>query len=92
MTRRYVQVILLLCAVAWIVFNFLAAPGIVESAYDGRSYDILNRMISGRSVYPVQFYVRKWTIASWIVLVIAMAVLMPLVSFTPRQLSKAWTR
>ena len=86
MTRRHAQVVLLVCAVAWILFSILVAPGIVQSAYDGRSYEILNRLISGRSEHPVEFYLRRWNIASWTALIVAMAVLLPIVSFTPRQL------
>jgi hypothetical protein len=92
MTRRRVQLILLVCAVAWILFSTLVAPRIVQSAYDGRSYEILNRMISGRSAHPVEFYLKRWSIVSWTVLAVAMTALLPLVLFTPRQLSKAWRR
>src|SRR5919106_130610 len=92
MTRRHAQLILLVCAVAWILFSTLIAPGIVQSAYDGRSYEILNRIISGRSTHSVEFYLRKWSITSWTMLAVAMAALLPLVLFTPGQLSKAWRR
>ena len=56
--------------VAWILFSIVVAPGIVQSAYDGRSYEILNRLISGRSEHPVEFYLRKWNIASWTALIV----------------------
>jgi hypothetical protein len=92
MTRRRVQLILLICAVAWVLFSTLVAPGIVQSAYDGRSHEILNRMISGRSAHPVEFYLKRWSIVSWTALAVAMAVLLPLFLFTPRQLSKIWKR
>ncbi len=92
MTRRRIQVILLVCAVAWILFSTLVAPGIVQSAYDGRSHEFLNRMISGRSAHPVEFYLKKWSIVSWAALVVAMAALLPVVLFTPGQLFKAWRR
>jgi predicted DCC family thiol-disulfide oxidoreductase YuxK len=92
MTRRRAQVILLVCAVAWILFGSLVVPGIVESAYEGKSHEILNRMIGGRSAHPVEFYLRRWRIASWTALAVAMATLLPLVSFTPGQLLKAWRK
>jgi hypothetical protein len=92
MTRRRVQVILLICAVAWILFSTLVAPRIVQSVYDGRSYEILNRMIRGRSAHPVEFYFKRWNSVSWTVLAVAIAALLPLALFTPRQLSKAWKR
>ena len=92
MTRRHVQIILLVCAVAWILFSTLVAPGIVQSAYEGKSYEILNQMISGRSAHPVEFYLRKWSVVSWAALVVTMAALLPVVSFTPHQLFKAWRR
>ena len=92
MTRRQAQIILLFCGVAWILFSILIAPGIIQSAYDGRSYEIVNRMISGRSEYPVEFYLRKWNIASWMVLIVTIGVLLPVVWFTPHQLFKAWRK
>ena len=90
MTRRHAKFILLGCAVAWILFSTFIVPGIIQSAYDGTSYHILNRMISARAEHPVEFYLRKWSITSWMALLVTMAVLLPVVSFTPRQLVKAW--
>ena len=92
MTRRRAQVILLVCAVAWILFSTLVAPGIVRSAYDGRSHEFLNRIISGQGRHPVEFYLRKWTHISWTAFIGAMAVLIPVIFFTPSQLSIAWIR
>src|SRR5918996_5589214 len=92
MTRRHAQLILLVCAVAWILFSTLIAPGIVQSAYEGRSHEILNRLISGQAAHPVEFYLRKWSNVSWTALIGAMAVLVPVVFFMPSQLSKAWKR
>jgi hypothetical protein len=49
-------------------------------------------MISGRSEHPVEFYFLRWNIASWTALAVAVAVLLPVVLLTPRQLSKLWKR
>jgi hypothetical protein len=92
MTRRRTQVILLVCAIAWILFSTLVAPGIVQSAYDGRSHEILNRMITGRSAHPVEFYLKRWNIVSWTALAVAIVALLPWALFTPSQLLKAWKR
>ena len=92
MTRRQAQIVLLLCGVTWILFSILIAPGIIRSAYAGRSYEIVNRLISGRSEYPVEFYLRKWNIASWMVLIVTIGGLLPVVWFTPRQLFTAWRK
>lgn len=92
MTRRHVQLILLVCAVAWILFSTVVAPGIVQRAYDGTSFEILNRMVSGRSAHPVEFYLKRWSTVSWTALAVAMTLLLPLVSFTPGQLFNAWRR
>jgi hypothetical protein len=92
MTRHRVLIVLLACAIAWMLFSTLVAPEIVRSAYDGRSYEILNRLISGRSEHTVDFYLRKWIIASWLVLVVTIGVLLPVVSFTPKQLFKTWRK
>jgi len=92
MTRRQAQIALLLCGVAWILLSTLIAPGIIQSAYDGRSYEILNRLISGRAEHSVDFYLRKWVIASWMALIVTIVVLLPVLLFTPKQLFKAWRR
>jgi len=89
MTRRQAQIALLLCGVAWILLSTLIAPGIIQSAYDGRSYEILNRLISGRAEHSVDFYLRKWVIASWMALIVTIVVLLPVLLFTPKQLFKA---
>jgi hypothetical protein len=86
------QVVLLACAVAWVLFSTLVAPGMIQSAYEGRGHELLNRMMNGRSAHPVEFYFTKWKIVSWMTLAVGMAVLLPLVSFTPGQLAKAWRR
>jgi len=49
-------------------------------------------MISGRTAHPVEFYLKRWSIVSWTALAVAMAALLPLVLFTPSQLSKIWRR
>jgi len=90
MTRRLALIGLLLCGVAWILFSTLIAPRIIESAYNGTSYEILDRAISGRSQHPFEFYLRKWNIVSWTLLIGAMGVLLPVVWFTPVRLLKAW--
>jgi hypothetical protein len=92
MTRRQAQLILLAGAATWILFSTVVAPGIVQSAYEGKSFEILNRIVSGRSAHPVEFYLRRWSIVSWTAFAFGMAVLVPLVSFTPSQLLKAWRR
>jgi hypothetical protein len=92
MTRRRAQSILLVCSVSWILFSTLVAPGIVRSAYEAKSHEIFNRAFSGRSARSVDFYLRKWSIASWTVLAVAMAALLPVVSSRPGQLSKSWRR
>jgi hypothetical protein len=92
MKRRHAQIILMACAVVWMLFSTLVAPGIVQSAYEGRSHELLNRVMDGRSAHPVEFYLKRWSIASWTVLALAMAALLPVVSFTPGQLSRAWRR
>lgn len=91
MTRRHALIGLLLCAVAWILFSTLIAPGIVQHAYHGRSYDIFNRLISGRSQHPVEFYLRRWSMVSWMTLGVTISILLPVLLFRPRQLLKAWT-
>jgi Vitamin K-dependent gamma-carboxylase len=92
MTRRQVLIGLLLCGVAWILFSTVFAPGILQGAYEGRSYGILNRVISGGAEHPFEFYLKRWKIVSWITLAVAIAALLPWVLFTPRQLFKAWRK
>ena len=44
----------------WIVFAKLIVPPVIESAYRGESWPFLNRMILGRHLNPVSFYLEKW--------------------------------
>jgi hypothetical protein len=92
MTRRQVLIGLLLCGVAWILFSTLIAPGIIQSAYHGKSYEILNRVISGRLEHPFEFYLRKWNIVSWMALIVTVGVPLSVVWFRPHQLFKAWRK
>ena len=90
MTRRRAQVIVLVCAITWILLSSFVVPSIVQSAYQGRSYGILNQMISGRSAHPVEFYLRRWSVTSWTALAVAMAMLLPIVSFSRERLVRLW--
>ena len=44
----------------WSVIGFLVMPWLVTSAYHGRSLPILNRIISGRDIHPVETYLQLW--------------------------------
>jgi len=49
-----IVVLLALLTTVWIV------PAVVVSAYNGESFDVLNRMISGQGSHPVERYLRVW--------------------------------
>src|SRR5262249_33597515 len=44
----------------WVVSAKLVVPAIIESAYRGESWSLLNRMIHGQSAHPVSEYLRHW--------------------------------
>ena len=48
-------------SLAWIAFAKLIVPPVIESAYHGRSWPFLNRMILGQAAdFPVGHYLQKW--------------------------------
>src|SRR5262249_43513274 len=54
---------LLVCgvvAVLWLVFGLVIVPPIIENAYRGESWPVLNGMIRGQQVHPVTFYLQLW--------------------------------
>ena len=61
-TAGQIRLLLVLTGLSlvWIVFAKLIVPPVIESAYRGESWPFLNRMILGRHVNPVSFYLEKW--------------------------------
>lgn len=45
---------------AWSAFATWAAPPVIEAAYDGRSWPILNRVMRGRGPHPLGHYLELW--------------------------------
>lgn len=43
----------------WGLFAFVALPQLTRSAYEGTSIEALNRVISGRDVHPVEYYMSQ---------------------------------
>jgi predicted DCC family thiol-disulfide oxidoreductase YuxK len=76
MRNSFTRVLLLLgCGslALWIVFGHLIVPQLIESAYQGKSYPFLNRMIHGQAVHDVGFYLRVWNDTAIRVLVTCLA-------------------
>src|SRR5215471_6301930 len=44
----------------WIAFARLAVPPLIESAYRGESFRLLNETIKEQAQYPVEHYLQKW--------------------------------
>jgi predicted DCC family thiol-disulfide oxidoreductase YuxK len=61
-TTGQIRLLLILSGLllVWIVFAKLIVPPVIESAYRGESWPFLNRMILGRHLNPVSFYLEKW--------------------------------
>ena len=44
----------------WLAFAMLIVPWVIERAYRGETLSVLNNIISGRGVHPVEFYLDLW--------------------------------
>ncbi len=44
----------------WAILALLVVPSVIRSAYAERSLPVLNRILAGRSVHPVEFYLDTW--------------------------------
>lgn len=60
--RARIRLLLILVglAVVWMLFATLVAPPLIQSAYRGESWSLLNRMILGQAQFPVGHYLQKW--------------------------------
>src|SRR5262249_4241507 len=54
--------IIIVCAlvVLWIVFAKFVVPLIIGSAYRGESLPVLNNLIEGQAIHPVEKYLGDW--------------------------------
>src|SRR5262245_16720085 len=55
--------LLTLCLVSlglWMAVAKLAVPPLIESAYRGQSFPLLNGIIEGQAELPVEFYLQLW--------------------------------
>lgn len=50
---------------AWIVLAYGLLPWVLRGAYRGESLPILNRLISGQAVHPVEYYLGLWHAVTW---------------------------
>ena len=86
---RRLSFLLVLVAIAlaalWLVFSKLVVPPLIESAYRGESLPILNHMISGQAVNPIEHYLMAWDrLAYYVLLTLLLAGLIILVSETAK--------
>jgi hypothetical protein len=52
--------LVLACSIAvWIFANNVLFPGLIAAVYDGKSLPVLNKMMSGKSSHPLDFYMAK---------------------------------
>ena len=61
---RLLLVLMCISLVLWIAFAKLVVPPIIESAYRGESLPVLNSIINGQHVHPVEFLFTDNGIAS----------------------------
>lgn len=52
--------------VVWLALAWLAGPWLVRRAYEERSFGFVNRVISGRDVHPVEFYLADLARLAWL--------------------------
>ncbi len=57
--RRFAQAALGI-GVAWIIFAALLAPWLIRAAYAERLIPVLNDIVGGRDLHPVEFYLGAW--------------------------------
>jgi len=70
------QLFLTLCLVSlglWIAFAKLAVPPLIQSAYRGQSFPLLNGIIEGQAELPVEFYLQLWNRLTTTVVVAGLA-------------------
>ena len=48
----------------WIIFAKLVVPAVIESAYRGESWSLVNRMIRGQATHPVSKYIQDWDVVT----------------------------
>ncbi len=52
-------------ALLWIAFSWFIVPAIIASAYRGESFPLLNDIISGQAIHPLEDYLADWEMISW---------------------------
>src|SRR5262245_60693334 len=70
------QLLLTLCLVSlglWMAVAKLAVPPVIESAYRGRSFPLLNRIIEGQTELPLEFYLQLWNRITTTVLLVGLS-------------------
>ena len=72
-SSRFLLGILVIGIAAWTAVAQLVIPAIIEQAYRGESLNVFNSVISGRHIYPVEFYLRHWQVYYWLVVVVLVA-------------------
>ena len=53
-----VSMIVLFVAIGWLLYSYFGHR-LIKAMYEGRSLEILNRIIEGQAVHPVEFYFEK---------------------------------
>jgi hypothetical protein len=49
----------------WIAFAKLVVPPVIESAYRGESFPILNSLMTGRATHSMHEYLQDWEQLAW---------------------------
>src|SRR5262245_39359760 len=57
---RMLAVLMIISTGLWIIVAKVIVPAIIESAYRGESWSLLNRMIIGQATHPVNEYLQDW--------------------------------
>jgi len=57
--------VILSLGLLWILFSQYGVPPLIKNAYQGASWPIFNRMISGQASHPVGVYLSEWDRLRW---------------------------
>jgi hypothetical protein len=90
-SSKALKLAMLVACPIWVLIGFWLIPSIIRAAYTEQSLAILNSLIKGRDVHPVDYYLQEWRIV-WIVITAALALLLLQASLHPRQLIKCFMR
>lgn len=56
--------------ILWVIFSKFMLPPLIESVYRGENLSVINRLITGQAIHPVEYYLTKSSTLAWSILLI----------------------